>query len=144
MEEKKKQVSPKSGSRRKIAERTHIYRNLDGTIFGKKVVHKFSDGSKNAVWFLFNPEINDFNQKCGLSGKKAPLYNADALHYNQDNPDTPIVIVEGEKDVETLANMEILATSLPNGGQSRQWHDDLYNDGLQGHDIIILTDHDQT
>ncbi|MDE7121551.1 MAG: AAA family ATPase, partial [Oscillospiraceae bacterium] len=47
------------------------------------------------------------------------------------------------KDVETLADMEIIATSLPNGGQSRQWHD-LYNDGLQNHDIIILTDNDKT
>ncbi|MDE6708702.1 MAG: AAA family ATPase, partial [Oscillospiraceae bacterium] len=42
-----------------------------------------------------------------------------------------------------LSNMEILATSLPNGGQSKQWHE-LYNDGLQGHDIIILTDNDKT
>ncbi|MDE5883706.1 MAG: AAA family ATPase [Oscillospiraceae bacterium] len=128
---------------RKIGERTHIYRNPDGSIFGKKVVNKFSDGSKNAVWFLFNPETNSFHEKCGLFGKKAPLYNSDVLHHNKDNTECPIVIVEGEKDVETLTDMEILATSLPNGGQSRQWHE-LYNDGLQGHDIIILTDNDKT
>ncbi|MDE5769903.1 MAG: AAA family ATPase [Oscillospiraceae bacterium] len=129
---------------RKIGERTHIYRNPDGSIFGKKVVNKFSDGSKNALWYLFNPETNSFQAKPGLSGKKAPLYNADTLRHNQDNPDTPVLIVEGEKDVETLAGMEILATSLPNGGQSRQWHEELYNAGLQGHDIIILTDNDKT
>ena len=129
--------------RKKIGERTHIYRNADGSIFGKKVVNKFSDGSKNAIWFLFNPETNCFNQKAGLSGAIAPLYNADMLHNNQDNTECPIIIVEGEKDVETLSNMEILATSLPNGGQSKQWHE-LYNDGLQGHDIIILTDNDKT
>ena len=131
-------------NRQKIGERTHIYRNADGSIFGKKVVNKFSDGSKNAVWFLFHPETNSFNEKCGLFGRKAPLYNADILHNNQDNTECPIIIVEGEKDVETLANMEILATSLPNGGQSKQWHDALYNDGLQEHDIIILTDNDKT
>ena len=134
----------KSGKRQKIGERTHIYRNADGSIFGKKVVNKFSDGSKNAVWFLFNPETNCFNTTAGLSGATAPLYNADMLHNNQDNTECPIIIVEGEKDVETLSNMEILATSLPNGGQSKQWHDELYNDGLQGHDIIILTDNDKT
>ncbi|MDE5754978.1 MAG: AAA family ATPase [Oscillospiraceae bacterium] len=133
----------KSGNRQKIGERTHIYRNSDGSIFGKKVVNKFSDGSKNALWFLFDPATNSFQTKAGLSGRKAPLYNAAALHHNQNNPDMPIVIVEGEKDVETLANMEILATSLPNGGQSRQWHE-LYNNGLQDHDIIILTDNDKT
>ena len=131
-------------NRRKIGERTHIYRNADGSIFGKKVVNKFSDGSKNALWYLFNPETNSFNEKYGLSGKKAPLYNADALHHNKDNMECPIIIVEGEKDVETLAGMEILATSLPNGGQSKQWHAGLYNDDLQGHDIIILTDNDKT
>ncbi|MDE5792077.1 MAG: AAA family ATPase, partial [Oscillospiraceae bacterium] len=128
----------------KIGERTHIYKNTDGSIFGKKVINKFSDGNKNAVWFLFNPETNNFNQIAGLSGATAPLYNADVLHNNKDNAECPIIIVEGEKDVETLANMEILATSLPNGGQSKQWHDELYNDGLQGHDIIILTDNDKT
>ncbi|MDE7093851.1 MAG: GIY-YIG nuclease family protein, partial [Oscillospiraceae bacterium] len=137
-------VQKKSGKRQKIGERTHIYRNADGSIFGKKVVNKFSDGSKNAVWFLFNPETNSFHEKCGLSGKKAPLYNADVLHHNKDNTECPIVIVEGEKDVETLADMEIIATSLPNGGQSKQWHEELYNDGLQEHDIIILTDNDKT
>lgn len=128
----------------KIEERTHIYHNADGSIFGKKVVNKFSDGSKNAVWYLFNPETNSFHTRAGLSGATAPLYNADALHHNKDNKECPIVIVEGEKDVETLADMEIIATSLPNGGQSRQWYEDLYNDGLQGHDIIILTDNDKT
>ena len=130
--------------RRKIGERTHIYRNADGSIFGKKVVNKFSDGSKNALWYLFDPETNSFHTKAGLSGATAPLYNADALHHNRDNTDMPVLIVEGEKDVETLAGMEILSTSLPNGGQSRQWHEELYNDGLQGHDIIILTDNDKT
>lgn len=134
----------KNNNRRKTGERTHIYRNPDGSIFGKKIVNKFSDGNKNAIWYLFNPETNSFNAKPGLSEKKAPLYNADTLYRNQDNTECPIMIVEGEKDVETLANMEIIATSLPNGGQSRQWHDDLYNIGLQGHDIIILTDNDKT
>ncbi|MBD5144108.1 MAG: AAA family ATPase [Ruminococcus sp.] len=134
----------KSSKRQKIGERTHIYRNADGSIFGKKVVNKFSDGSKNAVWYLFNLETNNFNQIAGLSGAIAPLYNADVLYHNKDNAECPIIIVEGEKDVETLAIMEILATSLPNGGQSKQWHDELYNDGLQGHDIIILTDNDKT
>ncbi|MDE7122154.1 MAG: hypothetical protein K2O42_08355, partial [Oscillospiraceae bacterium] len=56
----------------KIEERTHIYHNADGSIFGKKVVNKFSDGSKNAVWYLFNPETNGFQAKPGLSGQKAP------------------------------------------------------------------------
>lgn len=135
-------VQKKSGKRQKIGERTHIYRNADGSIFGKKVVNKFSDGSKNAVWFLFNPETNNFNQIAGLSGAIAPLYHADILHHNQDNMDMPVLIVEGEKDADTLTNLEMIATTVPNGAGFKTWHDELYNDGLQGREIIILTDND--
>ena len=124
--------------RRKIGERTHIYKNADGSIFGKKVVNKFSDGSKNAVWYLFNPETNSFQAKPGLSGQKAPLYNANILHENKEDP---VYIVEGEKDADTLANWNAVATTIPNGAGFKQWNE-LYNDGLQERDIIILTDND--
>lgn len=124
----------------KVDERHHIYKNADGSIFGKKVVNKFSDGSKNAVWYLFDSNTGNFNGKFGLSGHKAPLYNADLLHSNQDEP---VYIVEGEKDADTLVNLGAVATTIPNGAGFRQWIP-LYNEGLQGQDIIILTDNDDS
>jgi 5S rRNA maturation endonuclease (ribonuclease M5) len=53
-----------------------------------------------------------------------------------------VFITEGEKDADTLAKLDdIPTTTIPNGAGFSQWID-LYNDGLQGKDIIILTDND--
>ena len=124
----------------KIDERHHIYKNSDGSIFGKKVVNKFSDGSKNAVWYLFNSVTGKFNSGAGLSGQKAPLYHADLLHNNQDER---VYLVEGEKDADTLVNWGIISTTVPNGAGFAHWIP-LYNEGLQGREIIILTDNDDS
>jgi len=133
---KAKSTAPKV----KIDERQHIYKNADGSIFGKKIINKFSDGSKNAVWYLFNPETGSFHQKMGLNGQKAPLYNADLLHNNQDEP---VYIAEGEKDADTLTNWDAVATTFPNGAGFAQWIP-LYNEGLKDREVIILTDNDDS
>ena len=124
----------------KIDERQHIYKNADGSIFGKKIVNKFSDGSKNAQWILFNPQTGTFNNSYGLDGQKAPLYNADLLQSNQDEP---VYIVEGEKDADTLTNWETVSTTFPNGAGFTQWIP-LYNEGLKDREVIILTDNDDS
>lgn len=124
----------------KIGERQHIYHNADGSIFGMKVVNKFSDGSKNAVWYLFEPKTGRFRKESGLNGQKAPLYNADTLHSNQDEP---VYIVEGEKDADTLTNWDAVATTFPNGAGFTQWIP-LYNEGLKDREVIILTDNDDS
>ena len=124
----------------KIGERQHTYKNADGSIFGMKIVNKFSDGSKNAQWYLYNPQTRLFNTKAGLDGQKAPLYNADALHSNQDEP---VYIVEGEKDADTLTNWDAVATTFPNGAGFSQWIP-LYNEGLKDREVIILTDNDDS
>lgn len=124
----------------KIDERQHIYKNADSNIFGKKVVNKFSDGSKNAQWYLYNSKTGLFNIKAGLDGQKAPLYHADILHSNQDEP---VYIVEGEKDADTLTNWNAVATTFPNGAGFTQWIP-LYNEGLKDREVIILTDNDDS
>ena len=124
----------------KIGERQHIYKNADGSIFAMKVVNKFSDGSKNAQWYLHNPKTGLFNTKAGLDGQKAPLYHADILHSNQDKP---VYIVEGEKDADTLTNWDAVATTFPNGAGFTQWIP-LYNEGLKDREVIILTDNDDS
>ena len=119
--------------------REHIYKNADGSIFGKKVINKFSDGSKNAFWTLFDNKTKNFHSIGGLSGQKAPLYNADLLQTRTDNT---VYIVEGEKDADTLVKLGLLATTVPNGAGFSKWLD-IYNNGLQERDIIILTDNDE-
>jgi len=117
--------------------RTHIYYNADGSIFGKKVITTLTNGKKSPCWYLYDPETKSYIK--GLRGLKAPLYNAHILH-NMD--EETVFITEGEKDADTVSNMDgIPATTIPNGAGFSQWID-LYNDGLQGKDIIILTDND--
>lgn len=124
-------------NRTKTGEREHVYTNADGSIFGKKTVVSYSDGSKEPYWTLFDTATGKYTN--GLNGQKAPLYNADILH---NKPDEPVYITEGEKDAETIARFEGIATTIPNGAGFSQWIP-LYNEGLQGRDIIILTDNDE-
>lgn len=125
---------------RKTEKREHIYQNESGSVFGKKVIKKFDDGSKTAQWVLFNPEKNTFNKYYGLSGQKAPLYNAHLLYANQTEP---VYIVEGEKDADTLTSWGLTATTFPNGASFTQWQI-AYTQSLQGHDLIIITDNDSS
>ncbi len=121
----------------KIGSRTHVYYNADGSIFGKKVINIMSNGKKSPCWYLYDHEKKNYIM--GLHEQKAPLYNANVLH-NMD--EGTVFITEGEKDADTLSHLDdIPATTIPNGAGFSQWLD-LYNDGLQGKDLIILTDND--
>lgn len=117
--------------------RAHDYHNADGSLFARKVVYKFDDGSKSAAWFLFNPSTGqfDFNSQ-GLRGQHAPLYD---LHRIPGSSGA-VYIVEGEKDAQTLQEMGLTATTAPNGA-SAKWQT-YYNDVLAGRDIVIVTDND--
>ena len=121
----------------KVGSRTHVYYNADGSIFGKKVITTLTNGKKSPCWYLYDHEKKTYIT--GLHEQKAPLYNANVLH-NMD--EGTVFITEGEKDADTLSHLDdIPATTIPNGAGFSQWLD-LYNDGLQGKDIIILTDND--
>ena len=117
--------------------RTHDYHNADGSMFARKIVYKYDDGSKNAARFLFNPSTGqfDFNSQ-GLRGQHAPLYD---LHRIPGSSGA-VYIVEGEKDAQTLQEMGLTATTAPNGA-SAKWQT-YYNDVLAGRDIVIVTDND--
>jgi AAA domain len=51
-----------------------------------------------------------------------------------------VFVVEGEKDVETLARLGIVATCNPGG--AGKWRD-AYADQLVGADVVVLPDHDK-
>jgi RecA-family ATPase len=51
-----------------------------------------------------------------------------------------VFVVEGEKDVETLAGLGIVATCNPGG--AGKWRD-AYADHLAGADVVVLPDHDK-
>jgi hypothetical protein len=55
-------------------------------------------------------------------------------------PEEPAFVVEGEKDVENLRKVEVLATT--NAGGAGKWRAD-YNEALRGRHVVILPDNDQ-
>lgn len=114
-------------------QRSHIYRNEDGSCFARK--HIFTDPVKGkyACWELYN---NGGYTK-GLCGKKPPLYALPELIEARGN----IYIAEGEKDVETLQKMGLCATTSPKGAGGK-WEAD-YNKYLEGRDIVIISDNDE-
>ena len=118
-------------------ERQHVYRNPDGSIFAKKIILKYPDGNKRVRWSLFDTQTGSYLSG-GLAGQKAPLYNADLLYSRKDSM---VYITEGEKDADTLLRFGFISTTIPNGASFSKWID-LYNDGLQDREIVIITDND--
>lgn len=125
------------GKREKTGSRVHIYKDKNGNIIARKSITMYSDGSKSPFWSLYHPETRTYSN--GLKGVKIPLYHADILHQTTSKS---IFFVEGEKDADTMSQLDdIPATTIPNGAGFTQWLD-IYNEGLEGKDIIILTDND--
>ncbi|HEX05475.1 MAG TPA: toprim domain-containing protein [Bacteroidetes bacterium] len=89
--------------RKKVAE--YIYRDEHGIEQARKV--RFSD--KSFSWIR--------NGKWGLNDWKPPLYN---LHLLYQDKDSPVLMVEGEKDADTLTRLGFLAVSPPNGASINQ------------------------
>lgn len=69
-----------------------------------------------------------------LSGRGDPmLYRLPGL---LERPDAPVFFVEGEKDVDRLAALGLVATTVPNDA----WPDDV--SALAGRDVVVLPDND--
>lgn len=70
----------------------------------------------------------------GLNGTPRVLYRLPEVLKAE-----AVVIVEGEKDVERLAELGLTATTNPSG--AGKW-EEYYNDALRGRDIIVIPDND--
>lgn len=119
-------------SKTAVSRREHIYPSESSAPIGKKVIEKYSDGSKSCQWY--RPLSGRWEH--GLNGQKMPLYHLDKLLKSKD----PIVyIVEGEKDVETLESWGLVATSCPNGAPSWRDSDAVF---FKGKYVVVISDND--
>lgn len=114
-------------------QREHVYTDINGNILGKKQIYKKPDGNKSAVWY----RMEQGRYVKGLAGEKFPPYH---LHKFTKTSGT-LVIVEGEKDVETVERMGISATTSPNGAGAK-WRKE-YNKYFIDRNVVILTDNDE-
>lgn len=125
---------PNNTNKQLTEQREHIYRNADGSTFGKKTVKKYDNGKKECFWELYT--ANGWRK--GLQRQTAPIYGADKL---TAQPDAVMFVVEGEKDVDTLVSLDYLAVSLPNGASQKTWPAE-YTAAFAGRDVVIITDND--
>ena len=113
--------------------RSHLYQNMKGENIAVKTIYKKPDGSKTARWEHY--ENNTLVK--GLNGLQMPLYHICNLTDNTK----PVFIVEGEKDVETMEKLGYIATTSPNGADSK-WKKS-YTEYIKNFDVIILADNDE-
>ena len=80
-----------------------------------------------------------------LNGVRKVLYRLPELIEDIGNSH-PIVIAEGERDVNNLRAIGVPATTNPDGapkpGQKPKWRPE-FSETLRGADIIIIPDHDE-
>lgn len=111
-----------------IIEAIYPYKNLNGEI----VIEKVRKAGKK--FSIRRPVDGGYIYKEATKGLDIPLYNLPDVA----SSDT-VYIVEGEKDVETLRNIGLVATCNFDG--AGKWKD-CYSDALSGKNIVILPDND--
>lgn len=113
--------------------REHFYTDINGNILAKKQIYDTGGGKKQAVWY----RLEKGRYMKGLNNQKMPLYHLDRLAKSGKTA----VIVEGEKDVETVERLGFAATTSPNGAGSK-WRTD-FNEFFRGKNVVIITDNDE-
>src|SRR5262252_5342725 len=110
---------------------TYEYRDERGALLfevvrgpGKRFRQRRPDGLDGWTW--------------NLTGVRRVLYRLPELR--AADPNVEIYVVEGEKDVETLRRLGMIATTNPHG--AGKWRPEL-SEPLRGRDVVILPDNDE-
>jgi hypothetical protein len=115
---------------------------------GKRKSYDYSDADGTLLHQVVRFEPKDFRQRrpdgrggwiWNLNGVRRVLYRLPELIEAIANGHV-VLIVEGEKDVDTLCDLGVVATT--NSGGAGKWRDE-YNDYLSGADVVILPDNDE-
>lgn len=96
----------------------------------KKVKKRAANGKKRMYWM----------RRTG-DGWTPAHGDVEKLLYTRGPLDSPVFLVEGEKDVDTLHALGFSAASLPDGANSK-WYDP-YGAALAGKDVFLIQDNDK-
>lgn len=110
------------------------------------VTYTYTDGDGKPLYYVdrYEREIMGRREKTfvqrsptaeNLDGVKRVLYNLPAVRRAQR-----VFIVEGEKDVETMRRMNLVATT--NSGGGKFWQRD-FNAEFEGKDVVVIPDNDE-
>ncbi len=116
----------------------YIYRDEENN--PKFLVRKYKTLQENKKFMQYS-FIDSNTLKPGLNNQKTFLYRLpELIQAVKDHKD--IYIVEGEKDVENLYKIGLIATTSPMGGGKNKWKEH-YNDYFKNAKVIILPDNDK-
>ena len=114
---------------------TYNYYSEDGTLLLQKL--RFVDSSGKKTFRQRKPDgRSGWDYK--LADTPRVLYNLPAV-VNAVKQGKPVFVVEGEKDVDTLTKMSIVATTMPNGAGT--WNE-IHTSVLAGATVDIIIDDD--
>lgn len=131
-------MPPKKDKKRKLTlTDTYEYRDALGTLLFQKQRFVDEDGKKTFRQRRIDPDSGEWVSN--LDGVEKVLYNLPMVCAARDNGQE-IWLVEGEKDVDTLTSMGIVATTMPGG--AGKWLD-IHTETLAGSNIVIVADNDE-
>ena len=105
-------------------------------LYSKIRFEKDENGKKEMLYGVLNEEKDWFQY--GLKGKHKTLYNLPEIREAAAQKRT-IYYVEGEKDVETLRGLGLIATTAGSSGDWRRFFS-MYFSGI---DVVLLPDNDE-
>jgi len=114
---------------------TYDYINQDGELLFQKVRYLDEAGKKT---FRQRRPKSGGGWEYDLNGTPKILYNLPAVLAAKENK-IPILVVEGEKDVDTLSQLGIVATTMPGG--AGKWLD-IHTEALAGATVDVIADND--
>ena len=130
-------MPPKQDKRRKLTlVANYDYRDAVGNLVFQKQRLVDEDGKKTFVQRRIDPETGEWVKN--LDGVEKILYNLPMVCAARDAGQV-IWVVEGEKDVDTLSEMGIVATTMPGG--AGKWLD-IHTETLAGSNIVLVSDND--
>jgi 5S rRNA maturation endonuclease (ribonuclease M5) len=117
---------------------TYDFRDALGNLVFQKQRFVDEDGKKTFIQRRVDAETGEWVRN--LDGVEKILYNLPQVCSARDAGET-IWVVEGEKDVDTLSNLGITATTMPGG--AGKWLE-IHTETLAGADIVLVADNDDS
>lgn len=135
----KKGPQPQKKSKSKKLVKTYKYYDENGELAYEKLRYITDDGKKTFLQRRPNPDApGDYTYT--LDGIQKILYNLPAV-IRAVADGTPIWVVEGEKDADTLNDMGYVATTGPSGAGIGKWEPQ-FTEVLRGAQVEIVADND--